>query len=88
MKKLYAKFKEWRENPVSFVKEQFNAEPDEWQKDALMLFAKNQRIAMKASKGVGKSTILAWCIWNFLLTRPHPKIAVTSVTGDNLSDGL
>lgn len=32
--------------------------------------------------------VLAWIAWNFLLTRPHPKIAATSITGDNLSDGL
>jgi len=34
------------------------------------------------------STILAWLAWNFLLTRPFPKIAATSVSGDNLRDGL
>lgn len=34
------------------------------------------------------SCVLAWLIWNFLLTRPHPKVACTSVTGDNLKDGL
>lgn len=34
------------------------------------------------------STLLAWLAWNFLLTRPHPKIAATSISGDNLRDGL
>jgi phage terminase large subunit len=43
---------------------------------------------MKASKGPGKSTILSWLAWNFLLTRPHPNIAATSISGDNLRDGL
>lgn len=43
---------------------------------------------MKASKGPGKSCIEAWLAWNFLLTRPHPKIAATSISGDNLRDGL
>lgn len=43
---------------------------------------------MKASKGVGKSTIEAWLAWNFLVTRPHPKIAATSISSDNLRDGL
>lgn len=43
---------------------------------------------MKASKGPGKSCIEAWLAWNFLATRPHPKIAATSVSGDNLRDGL
>lgn len=30
----------------------------------------------------------AWLCWNFLLTRPHPKIAATSISADNLSDNL
>jgi phage terminase large subunit len=78
----------WREDPVRFVREVFHVEPDEWQKDALMSFAKNRRIAMLASKGVGKTTLLSWCCWNFLVTRPFPKIAATSISWDNLSDGL
>ncbi len=44
----------WRENPIKFVKDVFNVDPDEWQCDVLMDFAKYNRIAMKASKGVGK----------------------------------
>ena len=35
---------------------------------------------MKACKGPGKTAVLAWLAWNFLLTRAHPKIAVTSIT--------
>lgn len=31
---------------------------------------------------------LAWLAWNYLLTRPHPNIAATSISGDNLRDGL
>lgn len=43
---------------------------------------------MKAAKGCGKTALLAWLAWNFLLTRPHPKIAATSISADNLADGL
>lgn len=43
---------------------------------------------MKASKGPGKSCLEAWLCWNFLLTRPMPKIAATSISSDNLRDGL
>ncbi len=43
---------------------------------------------MKACKGPGKTCLLAWLIWNFLLTRPFPKIAATSITADTLSDTL
>ncbi|HXE05220.1 MAG TPA: hypothetical protein VN579_04475 [Bryobacteraceae bacterium] len=34
------------------------------------------------------TTVLAWIAWNFLLTRPNPNIAATSISGDNLRDGL
>lgn len=78
----------WRSYPDIFVEECFGVVPDQWQREVLQAFRHNQRLAMKASKGVGKSAVLAWMIWNFLLTRPTPKIAVTSITSDNLSNGL
>ena len=70
------------------VKDLFGVEPDAWQRDVLRAFPKKQRIALKASKGVGKTCVLAWLAWNFLLTRPHPKIAATSISADTLSDTL
>jgi phage terminase large subunit len=86
--KAISNLRRWLNDPVAFVREVFKAEPDEWQKEALEDFRNTKRISLKASKGVGKSTTLSWMIWNFLLTRPHPKIAVTSISGDNLADGL
>lgn len=83
-----AKIKIWREDPVQFVREVFKVEPDAWQAEVLRAFPKNNRVAMKSSKGVGKSTILAWCAWNFIITRPHPKMVATSISAENLADGL
>ena len=87
-KAVAEKIRRWREDPVSFVREVFGAEPDPLQAEVLRAFPKNNRICMKASKGPGKTTVLAWCAWNFLVTRPHPKIAATSITADNLADNL
>jgi hypothetical protein len=46
------KIREWRNNPVQFVRDNFLVEPDEWQKDTLNLLIKKdtarRRIAMKA----------------------------------------
>lgn len=78
----------WLNDPVKFVRDNFGVEPDSWQSEVLISFSTNQRIAMQASKGVGKSTVMAWLVLYFLATRPHPKIAVTSISGDNLADGL
>lgn len=83
-----ARLKRWREDPVLYAYEEFGLEPDPWQIDVLRAFPHEQRMAMKACKGPGKTALLAILCWNFLSTRPHPKIAATSITSDNLSDGL
>lgn len=90
------KIKEWRNDPVVFVKEVFNVVPDKWQELALQSFADNSRdklrIALRACAGPGKSACLAWMGWNFLLCYAkkgsHPKGAAVSVTFDNLKNGL
>lgn len=82
------KLRRWREDPVAMVVEEFGVTPDPQQAEILRAFPTNQRLGMKASKGPGKTAVLSWCAWNFLATRPYPKIAATSVTWDNLSDGL
>lgn len=82
------KIRLWREKPPVFVREVFGATPDGWQDEILEIFPHQPRIAMKACKGPGKTCLLAWLCWNFLLTRPHPKIAATAISGDNLRDNL
>lgn len=78
----------WREKPQVMVRDLFKATPEPFQDELLTLFPATPRIAMKAAKGPGKTAGLAWCGWNFLLTRPHPNIAATSISGDNLRDNL
>lgn len=78
----------WIVDPVAYVRERFGVEPDAWQAEALALFPRSQRLALKACKGPGKTAVLAWLIWNFLETRMAPKVAATSCTEDNLSDNL
>ena len=54
--------------------------PDPWQLEALKVFASpdpdKRRISLQACVGPGKSTVLAWCAWNFLAcygeTGEHP----------------
>lgn len=78
----------WVRQPQVMVRELFGAEPDPWQDECLASFPTTDRLAMKASKGPGKTALLAWCAWNFLITRPHPNIAATSISGANLRDNL
>lgn len=87
-RQFMAKLKDWREHPAGMVRDLFGVEPDAWQEEILEAFPHNPYIAMQACKGPGKTCVLAWLIWNFLLTRPFPKVAATSISGDNLKDNL
>jgi phage terminase large subunit len=78
----------WRASPITYVKEVFQATPDVWQGEFLEAVPLNQRLALKACKGPGKSCGMAWVVWWFMTCFTHPKILATSVTGDNLRDGL
>lgn len=78
----------WKEHPASFVREVFKATPDAWQEDVLEAFPHKQRQAMTCCKGPGKTTLLAWLGWNFMLTRPDARCAALSVTADTLRDTL
>jgi hypothetical protein len=78
----------WRDDPRVFVREVFGVTPDAWQDDVLGEFPRRPRIALKACAGPGKTALLSWLCWNFMLTRPHPKIAATAISGENLRDNL
>lgn len=78
----------YREDPVSFVQREFGATPDPWQVAVLRDFRHNKRLSLVACKGPGKTACLSWCILNFLVTRPYPKIVCTAITGSNLRDNL
>lgn len=87
-RQLQQSLKNWRESPLLMVRELFDVEPDEWQAKVLELFRTSPRIALLASKGVGKTTLLSWLVWNFMLTRFNPKIACISIDSNNLRDNL
>jgi hypothetical protein len=55
------------------VREQFGVVPDPWQDEVLAAFPRNQRLAMKACKGPGKTAVLAWLAWNFLVVNQEPQ---------------
>jgi phage terminase large subunit len=78
----------WRDRPDVMVEELFGVTPDPWQREVLRAFPTTPQIAMKASKGCGKSCVDAWLIWNFLLTRAHARVVVVSISGANLDDAL
>jgi phage terminase large subunit len=78
----------WWLDPVQAVRDLFQTEPDPAQRQALTLFPKSPRICLKACTGSGKTAVLAWIGWIFMLTRPHPMVGATSISGDNLKANL
>ena len=86
-----ATIKRWREDPdgaIQFVRSQFQVEPDPDQVAALLGYQKGNATAMAASKGCGKTAVLAWCGWHFMTCYEDSNCAATSITEDNLRDGL
>lgn len=94
MKGASLRIREWRRDPVRFVRDVFRAEPDAWQLDVLAMAGRpgRKRIAMKACAGPGKTAVLAWLGWHrlacFAARNEHPKGAAVSITSDNLKDNL
>lgn len=80
--------KMWREKPLVLIRDAFNSMPEVWQEDCLELYLHNPRLGMIASKGVGKTWLLAVIIWHFFITRYIPKIAVLSISKDHLMANL
>lgn len=78
----------WRLSAVDFALNELGFEPDPEQLEVLRAFPESNRIALVASKNTGKTAVEAVCIWNFFASRPDPKIAVLSVTEENLRDNL
>ncbi len=85
---LTANIDRWREDPVACVREVFGAEPDEWQVDVLRALPRNKKLAMSACKGPGKSCVLAWIVWWFMLCFAGAQVVAVSITADNLKDNL
>jgi phage terminase large subunit len=93
------RIREWRADPVKFVRDNFQVEPDTWQVKVLRCLPGDPskssqaiRVAMQACAGPGKSAVLAWAGWYILscYAKPgeHPKGSAVSITADNLKDNL
>ena len=79
----------YRNNPVLFVREVLNTEPDPWQVEFLNhIAAGNRRISVRSGHGVGKSTASAWAMIWYLFLRFPVKVVVTAPTSSQLYDAL
>ena len=79
---------EWRRSPRRFVTEVFDPAPtlEAWQGQALDLVGEHDRVAIRSGHGVGKTTLVAWIVLWFLLTRFPTRVPVTANSQDQLRD--
>lgn len=78
----------YADHPVEFVEDVIRATPDPEQAKILNSVAKNQLTSVRSGHGVGKSTVEAWVVIWFMVTRPFPKIPCTAPTQHQLFDIL
>ncbi len=95
-----AKIRAWKADPIKFVRDNFQAEPDPWQVEALRHLARptvgpdaaKPRLSLQACVGPGKTSYLAWAGWYAMSCQgargQHPKGAAVGITQDNLKDNL
>lgn len=78
----------YADHPVEFVEDVIRATPDPKQAEVLRSVAENTMTSVRSGHGVGKSTVEAWVIIWFMVTRPFPKIPCTAPTQHQLFDIL
>jgi phage terminase large subunit len=79
----------YRDDPVGFVQNVLEVEPDEWQKELLAAIAAGKRrISVRSGHGVGKSTGASWAVLWFATTRYPQKTVITAPTASQLFDAL
>lgn len=76
-------------DPVLFVREVYGVEPDDWQIQVMTWVAQDvRRISVVSGHGVGKTTVLAWLIVWWVLTRYPQRCICTAPTSTQLFAAL
>lgn len=78
----------WRARPRIFYEDVMDVKLDPWQEDCVELYLNNQRLGLVASKGPGKTFLLAMLGWHFFITSYQPKLAALSISEAHLKSNL
>lgn len=79
----------YRDNRVAFVERVLKAKPFPWQRAVLEALDRGERrISVRSGHGVGKTTLLAWAINHFLVTRGDCKVAATAPSSAQMEGAL
>ena len=77
-----------RNNPLLFVTDVLGATPEPWQAQALEAVGQHDRVSIRSGHGVGKTSLHAWLVLWFLLTRENCKVPVAANSQDQLRDTI
>jgi hypothetical protein len=77
-----------RNQPLLFVTDVLGVTPEPWQAAALKAVGKHDRVSIRSGHGVGKTTLQAWLVLWFLLTRKNCKIPVAANSQGQLRDTI
>ena len=78
----------WNKNPRLFCRDVLKIDLDDFQGEFLDSYRTNPRVAMIASKGVGKTFTLAVAVAHFMTTFYRPKGCIVSISRDHLKTNL
>lgn len=78
----------WQAKPKIFFRDAMDVTLDLWQEEATELYITHARLALLASKGPGKTSLLAMMCWHFFLCYYRPKIACMSISEAHLKSNL
>src|SRR5215467_1540959 len=77
-----------KNRPLLFVTDVLGARPEPWQAAALEAVGNHDRVSIRSGHGVGKTTLQAWLVLWFLLTRQNCKVPVAANSQDQLRDTI
>jgi hypothetical protein len=77
-----------KNRPLLFVTDVLGATPEPWQAAALKAVGQHDRVSIRSGHGVGKTTLQAWLVLWFLLTRKNCKVPVAANSQDQLRDTI
>ena len=81
--------REYRDDPVKFVREVLGATPLPYQAEFLQAIADGERkMSVRSGHGTGKSTSASWAMLWYVLLRFPNKVVVTAPTSGQLFDAL
>jgi len=83
--KLTAQILRYRKDPIAFVREVIGVDPTDQQKQLILAACKRKaRVAVKSCTASGKTAVLAWLTFYFLICFPDCRMLTTAPTANQL----